>query len=440
MKNEIIDDVWNVQRVKELTMHKVQDSMNEIDKSTVCHFRGRFAITAAIVMTIMLTSAITVLAVSGTINFDSIFRSIFENEQAEPYIITEDNIIASVRENDVDVRITSAFYDESWGLFMNLIIHDPTGTQLAQLSEDTLIFYSSYEPTVFANMYIHVADSSLGTGVEVIDNYTLRAGLDHVGHKFTDTGDIVARFNLIASGVSDDGNTEKRPFLTPTGFNPGRNIDLEQPVLLRALPFLEIMEVTLDGSILTIAYRDVEATTYGWSNGLLLLEQRDDRSPIWKIGGYSADDESRSVNIFDLGTTEPENLHLSWMNLRADHLIIGDWEFIIPNDYLIESRTFTGEIDGHNVEMVVSALGTRVYVDDLVEDYEIAQYVQYEWFDDVNTEGALALYLANGTVVEPRLLVAWSGSENRYVLAFEMEFTHPDDIVRVMLLGVEMDR
>jgi len=446
MKNKVVNDTWDVQRVKELTMSKVQVLTNDIDSSVVRPYRRKFAAIAAVVIVMTLMLTITVLAVSGRVNFGSVFRSIFENEQAEAYIVTEEYIIASVVESDVEVRIISAFYDELRGLFLNLEIYDPTG---ALLSGDSLTFFREYESEVWANMYLGALGYwGEGIGFEVIDDYTVRVRADSAWHEFTDEGDIVVRFNLITSGLNFNLAETIYPIM-PTWFNPGRNIGIEQPVLSRGVPFLEIMEVTLDGSIMTIVYRDVDASAYGWNNGFLLLEQRDNQSPIWKIGGYSAENESRSVAIFDLGTTEPENLFLSWTNLRADHIVIGNWEFIIPGDNLIEPRTFIGELNGYHTELLISPTIVEVNIDGFVnmrregyEDYEI-EWPFYEWPAGIYLEDTLALHLADGTTVKPRLVIVWAGFEDifdddRPSLRYEIEFINPNDIVSITFLGVEM--
>ena len=452
MKNEIINETWDVQRVKELTMNKVQASANEIDTIEPRYYRGKFAVMVATVVLITLTSAITVLAVSGTVNFGSLFRSVFENEQAEPYIIAEESIIASVSESDIEVRVISAFYDDFRGLFINLEIHDPMRVLLSQLSEeDSIAFFRQFEPTEFANMYIRAASSrEEGTGIVFIDDYTIRAGFDHVGYEITDSGDIAVHFHIVASGVCDNAgaHTDDRPFLSHTGFTLRRNVDMEQPAITPILPFLEIMEVTLDGSILTIAYRDIEASAYGWNNGTLILARHDDDSPIWAFDGYSADDESRSVILFDVGTANLEELRLDWTNLSVDNLIFGNWEFIIPSEYLMESRTFLGEIDGYDVEIDISALGAWVHIDGFVnmrkegyEDYEISPSDD-GWPNYFYLENTLILHLADGTTIEPRLSWSRQGLYNLpdYLPSYmyEMEFVHPNDIVRVTLLGVEI--
>lgn len=454
MKNEIINEAWDVQRVKELTMKKVQGSANAVDKVITRPYKGKFAAVVAAVMLITLTSAITVLAVSGTVDFGSMFRSVFENEQAEPYVITEENIITSVNENDVEVRIISAFHDAFWGLLVNMEIYDPTGKLLTQLSEeDNIIFFSQREraQTGLTNMYVKAGVNREGsTGIEFIDNYTLRVGFDHVSYELTDAGDIIVRLDIMALGVSDDSfvSSEDRPFWTNTGFILARNIGLEQPMTAPLSPFLEIMELTLDGSILSIAYRDIDAA-YGWNNGMLLIERHDDQSPIWAFDGYSVNDESRSVMFFDIGTANLEDFRLDWMKMSARDIMFGDWKFVIPSVNLIGSRTFVGKIDGYNAEIIISALGARIYVDGFVnmrregyEDYDIEWLFYGEWPADIYIENALVLYLADGTTIEPKLVSAREDPadthDNRAFFVYDMEFVNPDNIVSVTFLGVEI--
>ena len=192
---KIHNETFSVERIKELTMSKVQNAAAGTKQSVPCRLKGGIA---AIVAVIMLMFATTALAVSGVIDFGGVFQSIFRNETAAPYIQIGEDITTHANEGEIEVELIAAFLDNTriGGLYLELKIHDPTGERLSEslvlLRRDERL---GYDP--ISNPWGQVE-------VEFLDDYTLRAGffVDN-GLALTEAGDILVRFDMIASGIQN---------------------------------------------------------------------------------------------------------------------------------------------------------------------------------------------------------------------------------------------
>jgi len=306
------NETWDVHRIKELTMSKIQHSTVGAKQSAPRRFRRGFTAIAAVITLVFATTA---LAVSGVIDFDSIFQSIFRNETAAPYVQTGADITVHANEGDVEVELIAAFWDDTriGGLYLELEIHDPTGERLS----DTLVLlrwdeWLGYDP--ITNPWGQVE-------VEFLDNYTLRAGFFvYAGLALTEARDILVRFDMIASGIQDSG-------------------------------------VSL-------------STEY------------------------------------------------------AAHTMLGNWEFVIPNDTALQAGIFKGYFEGHPTQVTLGA--TNVELEIFVGGFDIFQ------------DNPLVLYLADGAIVEPRFNGAEGGVYDLATLQYSMDFIHPEDVVRVTFRGVEI--
>jgi len=309
----IQNETWSVDRIKALTMHKVQNANTSTNRPAPRRIKRTFVMTAAIV-TLTFAIVTTALAVSGTIDFGSIFRSIFSNEQAMPYIQTGEDITVHANEGEVEVELIAAFWDDTriGGLYLELKIHDPTGARLS----DTLVLlrwdeWLGYDP---------ITNPWGQAEVEFLDNYTLRASFFvYGGLELTEAGDILVRFDMIASGIQDSG-------------------------------------VSL-------------STEY------------------------------------------------------AEHTMLGNWEFVIPNDTALQAGIFKGYFEGHRTQVTLGA--TNVEIEIFVGNFDIFQ------------ENPLILYLADGTTVKPRFNGAEGGCDMA-TLQYSMDFIHPEDVVRITFRGVEI--
>ena len=308
------NETWDVHRMKELTMSKVQHSAVGAKQSAPRRFRRSFAATAvAVVLVFALVT--TALAVSGVIDFSSIFRSIFNSEEAAPYVQVGEDITIHANEGEVEVELIAAFFDDTriGGLYLELKIHDPTGVRLSE----SLVLLRWDEWLGYAPM----TNPWGQTEVEFLDDYTLRAGFFvYDGLALTEAGDILVRFDMIASGIQESG-------------------------------------VSL-------------STEY------------------------------------------------------AEHTMLGDWEFVIPNDTALQAGIFNGYFEGHRTRVTLGA--TNVEIEIFVGGFDIFQ------------DNPLVLYLADGTTIEPRFNGAEGGCDMA-TLQYSMDFIHPEDVVRITFRGVEID-
>ena len=166
-----INETWSVDRIKELTMSKINNSAVVVDRHAPRRITRKFTpVAAAIVLSLSL--ATIALAASGVVNFGEIFNSIFRNEEATPYVQVDKGITVLHNEGEVSVEPLAAFIvpadGADGGLFMELRIRDLKGTGVLS---DSLVF-------LWDNGYI--SDLELNTGevqVSVIDENTVVAGL-----------------------------------------------------------------------------------------------------------------------------------------------------------------------------------------------------------------------------------------------------------------------
>ncbi|MCL2368099.1 MAG: hypothetical protein FWC72_03810 [Oscillospiraceae bacterium] len=396
-------ETWDIERIKELTMQKIQGSAVRAGQSAPRRFQGGFVAIAAVIMLVFATTA---LAVSGVIDFPgfgSLFQSVFNNEAAAPYVRAGEDITVHVAEGDVEVELISAFIPgtHTGRVFLELEIHDPTGIRLSDslmllLWDDVLGYYplSMYTPDT----------------VQFIDDYRVRAAFD-LFHSFTDetAREMIVRFDTIASGVS---------FVHEQvlDFNIGAHIGIDSPVAVPGAEFIQIKEIIWEGDRLIVTHHD---TGNGWGSGLLSL-MKPDGEIILNRGGSSTYGVPGQRSPFFIGSIDPHDLTLVWSGQRAEHLMHGDWAFTIPST--LETRILEGEFEGHPTRIYLSATNVRFYIFHGIDIFE---------------DNPLVLYLADGTRVEPKHFGA-EGDHRLAVFDYPMDFVHSDEVVRITFRGVEI--
>jgi len=388
-------------------MDKVQYSTIDARQSVPRRFRGGVA-AVAVILTLAL--ATTALAVSGTIDFDSIFQSIFRGENAAPYVQTGEDITVHASEGEIEVALLAAFLDDTriGGLYLELEITDPTGERLS----DSFALILHYERLGYISL------NSFGEAdVNFIDEYTVHAGFFLPHADVGVAGEITVRFDFIASNIQ---NVE----MQPTELNIGAHMGIDTPIVVPGAEFVEITEITLDDAgKLTITSRDSDVSVYGWGAAMLGV-MRPDGEIIWPSGGTVHYGIPGGRSYFDIGAIDPYDLTLVWTGRVAGHVMSGNWEFTIPGgDTVLDPGGFSGYFEGYPVRVTLGA--TNVEVEIFIGDFDIFQ------------ENPLVLYLADGTTVEPRFNGA-EGGHDMATLQYSMEFIHPEDVVRITFRGVEI--
>jgi len=396
---------WDVHRIKVRTMEKVRSSNVGVKSSAPRRFGGGFA-AAAVILTLVL--ATTALAVSGTINFGSIFQSIFRGEHAAPYVQTGEDITVHVSEGEVEVALLAAFLEDTriGGLYLELEITDPTGERLS----DSFMLLLQDERLGYIPLNLHMP-----VDVQLIDEHTAHVSFFLPHADVRETGEIVVQFDFIASNI-------QTVELQPTEFNIGKHIGVDGPVVVPGAAFIEITEITLDDTgRLTITSRDSDVSVYGWGHGTLGLMQPDGEI-IWSRGGSMTYGIPGWEREFNIGAVNPYDLTLVWSGERAEYVMSGNWEFTISGEAVLDPGVRRGYFEGSPTEVFLGGTSVEVLIT-VVDSFDIFQ------------ENPLVLYLADGTTVEPR----FNGAEGGFdvvTLQYSMEFIHPEDVVRVTFRGV----
>jgi len=387
-------------------MEKVRNATVGVKPSAPRRFRGGFA-AVAVILTLAL--ATTALAVSGTINFGSIFQSIFRGESAAPYVQTGEDITVHVSEGEIEVALLAAFLEDTriGGLYLELEITDPTGERLS----DSFMLLLRDERLGYIPLNLHMP-----VDVRFKDEHTVHASffLPHVD--VGETGEIVVQFDFIASNIQ---NIE----MQPTEFNIGAHMGMDGPIVVPGAAFIEITEITMDDTgRLTITRRDSDVAVYGWGWAMLGL-MRPDGEIIWPSGGTIHYGVPGEQCHFGLAGISPYELTLVWTGQVAEHVMSGNWEFTIPGgDTALDPGGFSGYFEGNPTEVFLGGTSVEVLIT-VVGSFDIFQ------------ENPLVLYLADGTIVEPR----FNGAEGGFdvaTLQYSMEFIHPEDVVRVTFRGI----
>jgi len=408
-----------------------------------------FFVAAAIILTLGFTITAIATDLFG-------FRSIFEDEAIAPFIVAGDNITGNTdtgleanendqmgiditvqpHENEVDVKLLAAFFDETQGggLYLQFEIHDPTGTKLS----DSIVLILHDEATVYTQLNMDIpsdirqwmdSDTSHSPhdGVQIIDAYTVRADFFIPSWKpirKNEAGDITVRFDLIATNVK---NTT-----ISTGFNIGEHLNMDGSIALPGAEFIQITGVELNGRELTIFHSDTSADpkVYGWGAGTLSLIKSNGET-IGITGGrnHFLSNESFSIigveSYFGIGNADPNDLTLVWRGDIAQHILAGNWEFTIATGNIaIQPGLFEGYYEEHRIVVNISTDRVNVHILD---------WTDWAAISELFNEDSLVLYLADGTTVLPKI----GGAEGSYI-GYDMDFINPGDVIRVIFRGVEI--
>ena len=397
---------WSVERIKALTMQKIHDTAADRERPVPRRF-PRSA--AAAVAALALAFATTALALSGAIDFASIFRSVFQNESAAPYVRREVDIMMQTEEGELIVLPMGVFWEDSriGGLYLDLEITDPVGGRLSDSLQ--LLYWNDWLGYEMINLYGEAY-------VRFIDDYTLHAGfwipfVTGVG----EGGELIVRIDAIASGVHWENEQA-------TTFDIGAHIGLEKPVVLPEAAFIEITEITLEAGTLTITHRQSDAALYGWGQASIGI-MKPDGSISWSFFTSGTLDVPGQRSTFHVGDVDPADLTLLWQGLRADHTMTGFWEISFPGEAVLETRIIDGTVEGAPAQVILGGTTVELQI--------------FAGFFDIFGEKRLILHLIDGTTVEPRFNGAEGGSDMATV-QYSMDFIHPEDVVRVTFRGVQI--
>ena len=395
---------WDVERIKKITMENIEkNTLAQVEKPPR-PFQKIVAIIGAIIMLLFATTA---LAVTGIIDFSSVFSSIFNNQAAAPYVQTGDDILVQVNESEVEVNLLAIFVDSSrvGGVYLELEIIDPSGEKLS----DSLLLLLYDEGLAYQALNLHMP-----VEVQWIDAYTIHAGLFLPFVEIDDLGDILIRFSLIATHI-------QRAEALSTGFVVGKHIGIDAPVVLPSAEFVEITSITQEGSSLTVAHQQSDPMLHGWGVGMLGL-MGENGEIIWPNRQSSTHGVPGQESIFHIGIEDPSTFTFVWTGEFSRQLIPGDWAFTISGDILLNPETISGYYEDKKVEITLGATSVEVVV-----------FGEIDIFQD----NPLVLTLADGTTIEPSFNGA-EGGRDMATLQYSMDFIHPEDVVEVRFRGVEI--
>ena len=427
------NEAWDVERIKELAMGKVQRSAVGAKQSATRRFRGGFAAIAAVIMLVFAGAA---LAVSDVIDFGARLQSIFRSEAAAPYLQTGEHITVNASEGEVEVELIAALVEASGfdvrgfsNLYVELQITDPIG---GRLSDSLQLFLWDDR----SGVYVPAGPIARETDIQVIDENTVRAGFVITDSLVEVEGERVigfsilepvVRFDLIASGIHFVQEQ-------PTEFNIGAHIGIDSPVVVPGAEFIQITDIRLDPldpSRLSITYQNSQ---YGWGWPSLSLLHTDGRV-ITMGGGHSGPYGVPGVHIpFRIRDIDPNDLTLVISGSVAEHTMRGSWEFAIPADAMLEGRKIEGAYGEFEMQVFLGATSVRMYLWG-----SAGNPLPMRIFEDTS----LVLHLRDGTTIEPRF---GGGDGNRpgaaggglAVFQYAMDFVHPDEVVRITFRGVEI--
>ncbi|MCL2426363.1 MAG: hypothetical protein FWD05_08495 [Oscillospiraceae bacterium] len=431
--NSTTNKEWSTDRIKKLTMSKVQNSSAATKTFNARNYTREFAAVAVVAAIFMLAFGTTALAATGMIDFNSIFQSIFGNEQAAPYVQTSDDIEEHAGEggailqeidneittqdieNELDVEIVSVFADS--GIYLEMQFTGAIGGSLS----DNITLINWNEEWGFYEVI------GGGTVSRRIDENATLANI--ILHSWVEDMYRI-RFNMIASGV-------QFVEMQPTDINVGEHISMETPIVLPGR-VVEITELELNGSELNMAYRESDLAVRGTSeyrvgvmkpSGEVLWTEFGEMtlSDMLSIAAGDADLPSEAFNrTINIGDADPNQLVFVWSGLQAESIITGNWDFTVTIDNRPEPGRFIGEYAGLHTEVAITATTVRVYFSGL-PDANV--------FEEIWEENSLILYLVDGTTVLPRL-GASQGASDISLLAYDMGFISPESVVRVVFRGV----
>ena len=404
------NEEWSADRIKDLTMSKIHSASAFADDYTPRHFAKRFAI-AAVAVVLLFALATTALAVSGIIDFGTVFDSIFRNKEAAPYIQTGDDITMQphevLSEDEVTVEPIAAFFESALsGLYLELRITDPIGGRLS----DSLLFLT------LSGLMEH----PLSTGdvsVELIDANTAVANLFISP---VNPGDATIQIVKIASGINYYYEAQ------PTQFNIGEHLSIDAPVIVPGAEFIEVTGITQSGGMITIAFRDSDSSMYGWGSAFLGVK-KPDGGIIWGNGVSASAATEMRFSYIDIGDLDPNDLTLVWNGSRADYVITGNWEFTVSGDNVLQPRLIDGEFEGNSVRVKLGATSIEFLME--------ADYYYNAFPYDILETDAVTILLEDGTIIHPRFDSSMFDSVMTASFAYTMNFTNPDSVVSVTFYG-----
>jgi len=387
------------------------------------------ALITAIAVTAFTTTA---LAATGTINFSSLFNSIFRNKEATPFVHTSDNIstIVSRTENSVsfagggtvgnagrrniDVQLLSAFYDTDYKgrVYLEFQLTDPSGNRLS----DSFMFLQYDGNGGYMPLNINWFEPS---DVQRINNNTVRIGT----HFWQSIESDKISFDMIASNIEP-----VKTFITD--FSLGENLDITEPVMLPGAEFIEITNIEHNSFFVRVTYQDSDPLKHGWGFGSLGL--MNSRGEILSHRSSISDGLISGTTLeFNIGSANPDNYTIVWIGSRAEHIITGSWEFVIDKgDVNLKSKTFTGIYEGLQTEITVNALNVKV------EIYNAQTFNKAKDITDRFWEQPLTLNMKDGKKME--LLPGGSeGATDIIYITYYMDFINPEDVVCITFEGIE---
>jgi len=403
------NEEWSADRIKDLTMSKIHISSTPADDYAPRYFAKRFVLVAVSVL-LLFALATTALAVSGIIDFGSIFESVFRNKEAAPYIQTSDDITMqphkALSEDEVTVEPIAAFLEPARsGMYLELRISDPIGGRLS----DSLIFL-----TISGLMEIPLSTGDVSVGL--IDAHSAVASLFITP---IDAGDATIQIVKIASGINYYYEAQ------PTQFNIGEHLSIDAPVIVPGAEFIEVTGITQSEGRITIAFRDSDPSAYGWGSAFLGVE-KPDGGVIWGDGVSASADTEMRYSYIDIGDSNPDDLTLVWNGSRADYVITGNWEFTVSGDNVLEPRLIDGEFEGNDVRVILGATSIEFLIE--------ADYLNNAFPYDIHEADAVTILLEDGAIIHPRLSSSMNDSMTAS-FAYTMNFTNPDSVVSLTFYG-----
>ncbi|MCL2427450.1 MAG: hypothetical protein FWD05_14080 [Oscillospiraceae bacterium] len=401
----------------------IQEADVFANKSRKTQFTKKF-VTALVAAALVLSLTTAAMAAAGVIDFNSIFQSIFNNERAIPYIQTDDDITEHAGEgdaivqdvdgeiavqyldNELEVEIVSAFADH--GIYLEMQF---TGALAGSLSDNITLINRNEE----WGFYEAIGGGTVAQRIDVnttVANILLHSWVEEMYR---------IRFNMIASGVQfvEMGSTD---------MNVGEHIGMENSIVLPGR-VVEVTELDLNGSVLNITYQESDLAIRG-TGEFRVGVMTPSGEVFWaELGEVTPEIRNGTINI---GDADPNSLVFVWGGLQAERIIRGNWDFTVTIDARPEPGRFIGEYAGMRTEVAITATTVRVYLRDLMNYGTLDEMLEFSnevW----EMDNSLVLYLADGTIVMPRL-----GASEGGLFAYDMEFTHPEDVVRLTFRGVQI--
>ena len=207
-------------------------------------------------------------------------------------------------------------------------------------------------------------------------------------------------------------------------------INMDKPLILPNVEFIQIDEIDYNSNILTVLCRNPDASTYGWGSGALGI-QKPNGDILWANSSRNITNDSSEIELtFKIETITDEHIFV-WEGHRPKHVIKGNWEFTITGETGLEEKVFNAVVDGLKTEIKVSSLGVSVYMYD-APDFDTSREIV---LNHHNLE--LVLHLADGSVIKP-IAGGAEGGTDIILISYIMDFINPNDVVKVTFCGVDI--